>query len=189
MKKILSLLLVGALTLSMVACGSKNNGEAAPEGSSEVAEANNADVELSTVVTAIKDAYGEDYIPSMVVDDVEVLESVYGLAEDMYQEVFVEIPMISVHSDMLIAVKVAEGRQADVVAALNNYRDYLINDAMQYPMNQLKLQSSRVIEREGFVFFVTLGMIPSEVEGEEEIIAKAAELNDIAEKAIDSVLK
>lgn len=190
MKKILSLLLVGTMALSLVACGSKNNEEVVPETSSEVVEeVSNADVELSTVVTAIKDAYGEDYLPSMLVEDSEMLETVYGLTEDMYQEVFVEVPMISAQSDMLIAVKVAEGKQEAVVEALNTYRDYLVNDALQYPMNQLKLQSSRIIEKEGFVFFVTLGVIPNELEGEEEIIAKAAELNDIAEEAINSVLK
>lgn len=188
MKKILSLLLVGVLALSVVGCGNKG-GETAPEESTEVAEANNADVELSTVVTAIKDAYGEDYLPSMLVEDSEMLETVYGLTEDMYQEVFVEVPMISAQSDMLIAVKVAEGKQEAVVEALNTYRDYLVNDALQYPMNQLKLQSSRIIEKEGFVFFVTLGVIPNELEGEEEIIAKAAELNDIAEETINTVLK
>lgn len=178
MKKLLVLMMTLALAISMIACGTK---EETPTADATA----NADVDLDVLVDAIKKAYGDEYLPNMRVEN-EMLESPYGLTEDLYQEVFVEVPAISAQSDILIAVKVADGKQEEVVKTLNDYRDYLLNDAMQYPMNQLKLQASRVIEREGFVFFVSLGVIPMEIEEDSEIIAKATELNDIAEKVIDA---
>ena len=195
MKKIISLALIFGCSIALMACGKKEDNGVVENGNNEIVEEvtpeetnQNTNVELITVVDAVKAAYGDDYIPNMMVEG-ELLESTYGLTEDMYEEVYVEVPMISANIDTLIAVKVADGRQQDVVDALTSYRDYLVNDALQYPMNQLKLQSSRIIEKDGFVFFVSLGVIPMELEEENDIIDKAAELNDIAENAINSVLK
>ena len=195
MKKIISLALIFGCSIALMACGKKEDNGVVENGNNEIVEEvtpeemnQNTNVELITVVDAVKAAYGDDYVPNMMVEG-ELLESTYGLTEDMYEEVYVEVPMISANIDTLIAVKVADGRQQDVVDALTSYRDYLVNDALQYPMNQLKLQSSRVIEKDGFVFFVSLGVIPMELEEENDIIDKAAELNDIAENAINSVLK
>ena len=166
MKKIISLALIFGCSIALMACGKKEDNGVVENGNNEIVEEvtpeemnQNTNVELITVVDAVKAAYGDDYVPNMMVEG-ELLESTYGLTEDMYEEVYVEVPMISANIDTLIAVKVADGRQQDVVDALTSYRDYLVNDALQYPMNQLKLQSSRVIEKDGFVFFVSLGVIP-----------------------------
>lgn len=150
----------------------------------------NQDVSLDTIVNAIKEAYGEDYLPSMPVEG-EAILTTYGIAEDMYEEIYIEVPMISAQIDTLVAVKCKEGKQQKVSDALNAYRDYLINDALQYPMNQVKLQASRVIEKDGFVFFIALGVIPMDIsdQGDEAILKKAEELNDIAQKVIDEYLK
>lgn len=174
-RKIVVLLVMASLTLSLYACGGKNV---------------NKDVSLDTVVEAIKTAYGDDYLPSMVVEE-DTIPDIYGITSDMYEEIYIEVPMISAHIDTLAAVKCADGKQQAVADALNSYRDYLVNDSLQYPMNQLKLQASRVIEKEGFVFFVALGVIPMDVEeqGEEAAIKKAGELNDIAENVINEYLK
>ncbi|MDD3206398.1 MAG: DUF4358 domain-containing protein [Lachnospiraceae bacterium] len=173
MKKILLMTLVGIMTFMSVACGKKE----------EVKPA----VELSAVVDAVKEAYGEDYLPDAEVD-AQMLGSTYGITEDMYEEAYAQIPMISVNVDTLIAVKCKDGKQQEVVDALTKYQDYLKNDALQYPTNAVKVQASRIIEKEGYVFFVMLGTIPMDVEeqGDEAILKKAEENNDIAQKAIDT---
>lgn len=179
MKKLIGIVLLLTVIVSTAGCGKKE--ETAETGT-------NRDVKLETVVSAIKEAYGEDYLPNMQVEG-EMIESTYGLTPDLYEEVWIEVPMISANIDTLVAVKTAGGKQQEVVAALNKYRDYLINDALQYPMNQLKLQASKVIEKDGFAFFVSLGVIPAELEKDEDIIKKAEELNQIAEDAINSILQ
>lgn len=172
-KYIVGMLLIMVIGLS--GCGSKE-------------ENANADIELETVVNAIKEAYGEHYYPNMSEDETIIAEK-YGLTSELYQEVLAEVPMISAGADTLIAVKVADGKQEEVVEKLTDYREYLLTDSLQYPANLLKLQGSKVIEKDGFVFFVSLGEMPMELENEDEIIAKAEELTVIAEDAINSVLK
>lgn len=167
-------MLVVMIAIFSIGCGSK--------------ETTNVDVSLDTVVNAVKEAYGEQYYPNMLEEEDVILDK-YGLSSDMYEEIHAEVPMISVNIDTLVAVKVADGRQEEVAKALTDYREYLLSDSLQYPSNLLKLQGSKVIEKEGFVFFVSLGDIPMELEDENEIIAKAEELTLIAEEAIDSVLK
>ncbi|MEG1846979.1 MAG: DUF4358 domain-containing protein [Lachnospiraceae bacterium] len=177
MKKIIAFVLIATIGMSLCACG--NSGKNV-----------NQEVELDTVVEAIKTAYGENYVPSMQVED-DMIAEVYGITDDMYEDIFIEVPMISAQIDTLVAVKCKEGQQQAVVDALNAYRNYLVHDSMQYPMNMTKLQASRVIEKQGFVFFVALGVIPMEVEeqGEGAVVQAATEQNDIAEKAISEYLQ
>ena len=61
---------------------------------------------------------------------------------------------------------------------------------MQYPMNQIKVQASRVEQVGNYVFFILLGDIPMEVEekGEDAILAAAKEQAQIAVDAINKVL-
>lgn len=175
-RKAAALLLVTSLLAMLSACGK----------SSSV----NKDVSLGTVVDAIKEAYGEDYLPSMQVEG-QAIADTYGITEEMYEDIFVEVPMISAQIDTLIAVKCADGKQKEVVEALNKYRDYLINDTLQYPMNIPKLNASKIIEKDGFVFFTALGVVPMDVEeqGEDAVLKKAEELNKIAEDVINEYLK
>ena len=73
-------------------------------------------------------------------------------------------------------------RDADVEKALTDYREYLLNDTMQYPMNISKIQSSRIETFGNYVCFVQLGA--ETPEDEEEAILHCQEEN---EKAIDAI--
>lgn len=147
------------------------------------------DVSLTDILDQVKSAYGESYIPQMELDQ-ETLEQKYGLTEDMYKEAIGEAAMISVQVDEFVAVHANEGRADDVEKALNDYRDYLINDALNYPMNIGKINGSKVYRNGDYVFFIMLGDMPQEIMdgSEEEAKAYAEEQNDIAVKAIDSLL-
>ena len=147
------------------------------------------DVALADIVKAVKDAYGENYLPSMELD-AQVLEELYGLSPDMYEEAFGEMPMISVQVDTFVAVHASPGQADAVEAALNSYRDYLVNDTMQYPMNVGKINGSCVYRSGDYVFFIMLGDMPMEVtdQGDEAAKNYAQEQNRIAIEAIDAVL-
>lgn len=203
MKKFISMSLVLVMALGLVACGLTDadgdadvdgnadvEGEADADGDADADVDANADVELQTVVEAIKAAYGETYYPNMPVEG-DMIKDMYGITSDLYEEIVIEIPMISAQSDFMIAMKVAEGKQEDALAAVTAYREKIVNDLMQYPMNQLKLQSSLLVEKEGFIFLVSLGDIPMEVfdAGDAAVTEKAVEQNKIAQDAIDALLK
>ena len=114
------------------------------------------DVSLDTIHQAVKDAYGESYLPSMEFTPVEIAEK-FGVTQDMAEEMFAEGPMISAHVDTFVAVKAKEGQAEAVEEALNTYRDQMIADAITYPMNLPKQEASQVVREGDYVFFVMLG--------------------------------
>ena len=108
------------------------------------------------ILDAIKAAYGDNYAPNTEIPE-ELLSGTYGLDADSYTEVAAEMPMISTNVDTVIIVKAASGKSGDVQAALNSYRDYPINESLQYPMNVAKVNAAKVVANGDYVAFLLLG--------------------------------
>lgn len=144
-------------------------------------------VDIEKIHTAVKEAYGEDYIPNMPYDS-QMFTDVFGVTEDMYDSYIAEGPMISTNVDTFIAVDAKEGKGEAVEEALNKYRTYLQEESMQYPMNMPKVQAASVVRHGDYVFFVMLGIIPMDTldEGDEASLKKAEENNQIGLDVIDS---
>lgn len=144
---------------------------------------------LNDVTDAVKKAYGENYLPSMdlTADD---LSSRFGLNAADYNAAYGQVAMISTQVDTFVAVEAKDGKADAVAAALNSYRDDLVNNSMQYPMNLPKVNASRVYQKGNYVFFLMLGAsAPSDVMDDEAAsLSFYQEQNDIAVKAIDGVL-
>lgn len=187
------------VTLSLVAvlgltgCSNTNKNE----NSQNNANQNNASQEvnenvdhaavLEEIHTAVKDAYGEDYVATLEFDE-QMTEEIFGLKPDMYDAIIADGPMMSAHVDTFIGVHPTEGNRQAVIDALNAYRDSQINDTMQYPQNLLKLQGSKVVETDDYVFFITLGFTDELSDTDEEQIAVFEQLNQKAIDAINGVL-
>lgn len=191
MKKILlSIILIGALSLTLVACNNKNNGDTNMENSDSQSQEVNNNVSLVDIHEAVKEAYGDAYYPNMQYDETQI-EELFGLSSYIYDEVIAEGPMISANVDTFIAVKAKDHKADEVESKLNEYRDNLVNDTMQYPTNKVKIQASQVVKRGDYVFFILLGEIPMEVQeqGDEAIFEEAQKQTNIAIEAIDKSLK
>lgn len=134
------------------------DGEGEGEGEGENEGGNPSDEEGATqqILDAIKAAYGDNYAPNAEIPE-ELLESMYNLDPDSYTEVAAEMPMISTNVDTVIIVKAASGKAGDVEASLNSYRDYLINESLQYPMNVAKVNAAKVVANGDYVAFLLLG--------------------------------
>ena len=205
-KKLACMLLMGTLALSMAACGNgqdKNNGAATETGvestegtvestgtSVESTEAENAGTPLQNAKKAVTDALGDDYWPDSEIPE-EMLNETYGVGADLYDAYLGECPMISVNVDTLLIIHAKDGKVEDVENALNAYRDSLVNDTMQYPMNLGKIQASRVERIGDYVCFVQLGADTSSVEeqGDEAVITYCQEQNELALEAIRQTLE
>lgn len=150
---------------------------------------NGAEGTLQELRTAVTDVLGENYWPNTVIE-AEVLADQYGITEEMYDEFFGEMPMISVNVDTLLIIKAKEGQEQAVEDALNAYREAQINDAMQYPMNVGKVQASRIEAIGSYICFVQLGADVTEEmdQGEDAVITKCQEANEAALDAIRSRL-
>ena len=200
-----SLLAVSVVLLT--ACGKKNNGNTGentesttPQTSSQagnntgntLAESTEPAQESSLMYLrdAVAEALGEDYWPDSVMEP-EYVQDLYGLKPDMYEDIFVETPMIGTNVDTLIIVQAKEDRVEDVEKVLSNYREGEINNTMQYPMNIGKVQASRIETIDNYVFFIQLGgsSVDAEEEGEEKVMELSREQNEKALEAIRQALE
>ena len=158
--------------------------EEKPMSAEEVAEA------LQSAKEAVINALGDNYWPDSEIPE-EMLNDTFGVSADLYDGYLGESPMISVNVDTLLIIHAKDGKVEEVENALNAYRDHLVNDTMQYPMNLGKIQASR-IERVGdYVCFVQLGADTSaaEEQGDEAVITYCQEQNELALEAISRTLE
>lgn len=202
MKKLFMLVCAGALVFSLTACGSKNNNvpetpvvpdenvqEPIDNVPTENEPADNVQAgpseEMMAIRDAVAEALGENYWPNMQIP-ADMLESMYGVSSDMYEDYVAEMPMISANVDTLLIIKAKSDKVEAVEEALNNYRDALVNDTMQYPMNLGKIQASRIETIGDYVCFVQLGADTTEVaeNGDEAVILHCQEQNELAIEVI-----
>jgi len=176
MKKLLAMLLALMMVLSLAACGNKNNEEPdapeepsssveetpeTPEETPEETPAGEVDAKLTELHTALKEAYGENYLPSMPLDET-MMSEVVGINMDNVESFIAEMPMMSAHVDTFIGIKAKEGKADDVEAELKAYHNNILENSMQYPMNEEKVKASQVIRKGDYVFMMMLGQIPDE---------------------------
>lgn len=203
MKKFIVLLLAAVMTFSVVACSKDTNEEKAdiPFAGEDDAESEDiaqiddtvtnygVGVSLADVKTAVADALGEDYWPDTDIS-ADMLKDIYGISDDMYEEYYAQMPMISTNVDTIIIVKAKEDKISAVEDALNAYREVMINDTMQYPMNVGKIQASRIETFGQYVCFVQLGadtMEASEI-SDEAVIEQCQQDNELVLEVIENTL-
>lgn len=193
LKKILAAGLIVTMALSFAACSKSNNdnnNDNNKNTESSTDKEQQVNVKLTDIRDAVKEAFGEDYIPNMEYDDAFITDTL-GLTADDYDEIVAEGSLVSFHIDTFIAVKAKSGKADVVEERLNSYRDYLINDSMMYPVNAVKIQASQVVRHGDYVFFVSLGVIDMETQeqGDDAILALAKEKTKLAVDTIDSFFK
>lgn len=208
MKKIVVYLCIGMVVLGITACGRNNDATTGEKGQQEqTAEATktpggNTDiagesmegegvlVDTTVVRQAVVDVLGDNYWPNTEIS-AEFLEE-FGLQADMYEVFYGEMPMISTNVDTLIVIQAKEGQLDAVEQVLENYRENLVNDAMQYPINRGKIQASRIESFGNCVCFVQLGADTINIYGEdgneEAVIKHCQEQNELALEAIGKVI-
>lgn len=145
--------------------------------------------EMQSIRQAVVDALGENYWPDYAITP-EMLEGTFGVSADLYDDYMGESPMISANVDTLIVIKAKEGKVQEVEEALNAYRDMLVGDTMQYPMNLGKIQASRIDVSGNYVSFVQLGADTTDYmeQGDEAVIEYCLEQNELAIEVIRSAV-
>lgn len=118
--------------------------------------------ELDKMRNEIVRWYGTTYYPNIKVQDDEAYLATY-LADTLkmdaawVDEIIIEVPMISANVDTLILVDPSEGNAENVLAALTEYKRYLVEESFQYPMNEARVQSAVVQQVGDYVCFSILG--------------------------------
>ena len=147
----------------------------------------------SKLADAIKKAYGENYWPNYKLDKNEIKDR-YGVAYSLYSSAYAEVPMISAQVDQMAIFKAKNASsKKKILSAVKKYQKKLKEDTMQYPMNQLKIQGSKVYAKGNYVcFFMLGGSVSKDVEesgNQEEIIKAHQQLNQKAVNTVKNKLK
>jgi hypothetical protein len=199
-KKLLALTMMAALGFSVTACTNNGKQEVTQEATESTSAGYRSDVSCAELEAAVADVLGDNYWPQTEFPGVEDL----GITADMYEDYIYKVPMISTNVDTLIIVKASQGHLEDVKKALNTYRDNLIGDTLQYPMNIPKIQNSVIAEYGDYVAFIQLGAEEAMLASDEAVAknetisddelsgieaAAIAEQNSLAAAAIEAALK
>lgn len=202
MKKLIVTLCVGLTMCCLSGCGSRNDqsgGQTQSDTQNSIADTSESNVgsttdaddglhdisggwssEMQQIKDAVVEVLGDNYWPDTAMPP-EMLEGNFGISSDMYDDYLAESPMISANVDTLLIIKAKDDKVEDVENALNDYRDALVNDTMQYPMNLGKIHASRIERYGNYVCFVQLGAEAGilEDQSEDDVINECREINEL----------
>ena len=138
-------------------------------------------VTLTQLKDSVKELMGDQYWPEVDLTK-EELEQKTGITEDMYVDFLAEKQVMDAHIDTMIIIHAKEAQVGAIEAALEQYREKLIEENRSYPQNLCKAEASRMETIENYVCFVQLGADTTIVadKGEDEIIAYCQEENERA---------
>jgi len=118
--------------------------------------------EIDLIRNNIVKMYGTTYYPNVKVHADEEYLKMYmadtlKLDAAWVNDIIIEVPMISANVDTLILVNPTEGNAENVLAALTEYKRFLVEETMQYPMNEARVQKPVVQQVGDYVCFSILG--------------------------------
>lgn len=195
MKKILAVVLVGAISL-LSGCQEQlseddlvNNGQAFEmQKIDDDLEASNFPmlnkekfIPLTDLKDDVKELLGDNYWPEVDLTEEELAQRI-GITEDMYVDFLAEKQVLDAHIDTMIIIQAKEAYVGAVEQALENYRAAVIEENRNHPQNLGKAKASRMETIDNYVCFVQLGADTTVVadRGEDEIIAYCQEENERA---------
>ena len=168
-KRMGAIALVAVMAISMVACGNADKPvETDPVQGTEVPVVNETtpvvdettpvDEVISaadSIAAVLIDTYGEAYLATQMMD-ASMIEMMYGITADMYDDCFAAMPMMMGHVDEVVMLHASD--VTPLLAKLNERKDVLANDMFQYPANLPRLAAIDVVDFEnGWVGLFILG--------------------------------
>lgn len=141
---------------------------------------------LADAHSQVQEAYGDDYVPSMAIEEETLVES-YGIPMDLVEDFIAEGPMMSTHIDTFIGLRTQPEETEAVAQAVRDYQAFLEENSMQYPMNMPKVEAAETLVVGDHVFFLMLGAFNEDPTGPEEELAFAKEQVQIGIDAIQDL--
>lgn len=189
MKKIFAILLASVLFVSALSGCAKKDPEPTPGEDNQPSvetPAEKAEPTLDEIVAAVKEAYGDKYLPSMPIDE-QMLSDVFGITMDNVEAFYAEGPMMSGHIDTFVVLQAKDGQVDSLSQELQAYLDQQQNDALCYPENGIRIQSAAVFTEGNYAFYMMLGGYNDGAETEEEIAEYADEMTKLGVDAVKAL--
>ena len=171
MKKILAVLLAALMTSAvMVSCGDNTGSSSSSSSVSSEVENNISSATSEEVYDAINAAFAEKYpdagmvIPQMPMEvDETTLKDKFGITTDMVEDYKGEIAGSMTNCDMLLVVKVKEGKMEEVKAALEKAKEDQTIQFEHYGVmgNIERTAAAKVVENGNFAALIMVGIMDS----------------------------
>lgn len=142
-------------------------------------------ITLKELGGAVASVLQDSYWPNQEMEESEIEEKL-GITKDQYKNCYFEYAHLKDNLDQLVLVQCKDKEISNVAFALEKYRDDLIMNHQNQPINYAKANASRIEIIDEYVCFVLLGGNLDVVEEEENRMAYCTEQN---EKAIDTLEK
>lgn len=130
---------------------------------------------LDEAYESVKEAYGDFYIPSKMIDLVD-LESLYGVSANDVETFIAESAMMTSHVDVFIGIKAKKGKSDAVSESLERYRLKLFKENGSDAAKMAKIEASKVFSFGDYVFFMVLGQNTDAVVSDETAFLDQAAL-------------
>ena len=140
---------------------------------------------LTKVYSAVKKAYGDDYLPDVRLKKNQIKE-IFGVSDSWYTGVIAETRMINIQAEDIVIVKAKNANtKKKIKNALSSYRKNQIEQERNY-VNYEKRLASRVYVKGDYVCYICLGTVDKTGKNEEELVAAYKE--EVA-KAVNAINK
>lgn len=116
------------------------------------------DYTAQEVYDAVKEAYGEDFIPDGEMDDEDFVED-YGLDLDDIEDKKGAFTRTSLYPDRFVVIKAKSGRGDEVEKALRAVCDGLVENSIWTVTYLPKLSAAQVVRKDDYVAFIMLGAV------------------------------
>ena len=116
------------------------------------------DYTAQEVYDAVKEAYGDDFIPDGEMDDEDFVED-YGLDLDDIEDKKGAFTRTSLYPDRFVVIKAKSGRGDEVEKALREVRDDLAENSIRTVTYLPKLSAAQGVRKDDYVAFIMLGAV------------------------------
>lgn len=111
---------------------------------------------LESAHDAVKQEYGDFYIPSKVIS-LESLKDTYGISMKYVEDYIAESAMMSTHADIFMGFKVKSGKVDLIKEELIRYKESLLVMYKDDKVKLAKIEASEVFRYGNYVFYMVLG--------------------------------
>ena len=149
-RKFLTFILIITLAFSLVSCKSSSAGQ------NTSIDAEVEEGMLLDFYEAVKDAYGDDYIPGEMLNE-DDFEKIFGVEAKDTAAYFAEVSVLNGRADTFVGIESKEGEAGNIEDELSAYRKRLVESADLYPEDTARINASEVYRIGNYVFFILLG--------------------------------
>lgn len=122
-------------------------------------------LEIKPIHEAIKEDFGDDYLPDTSLSLEELVE-LTGVEKDSIDEFIAEVSKDENTVDTFIVINAKRDTSYDAAQKFLRYKEKLDEEALNYPGNIAKIKASKVVRKGDTVFFIMLGK-PNTIEDQE----------------------